>query len=274
MNPTETVQADQRACAEHDWAGLRTLLDERLEFTGPRVRTHRADEFLAAMQNFGCAFEHRVHHILVGDGGVAVLLDCVFKAPCAATVRRSEWSQVSGGRIKKIQPLFDPAKMPGMPPAQAVARPLGLRTSDSTNFPMNRRFRLCFLGYTILSMILGPLWYRALFKDTRHAYGIYDRADPVIPLGFLSVAIQGAILAAMFPRWLEARAPDASGLKFARLMGLFMFTLSTLAAAAKTGVRGLLSFVVMQAAFHAIQFLGTGLIFGRVHRDAVPASAG
>ena len=120
MNPTETVQAYQRACAEHDWARLRPLLDERLEFTGPMMQTRGADEFIAAMQNFGCAFENRVHHILESDGCVAVLLDCVFKEPCAATVRMSEWSQVSGGRIKKIQLLFDTAQMPGMPPAAAA----------------------------------------------------------------------------------------------------------------------------------------------------------
>ena len=138
---------------------------------------------------------------------------------------------------------------------------------------MNRRFLFCSLGYTLLCMVLGPLWYLALFKDTYHAYGIYNRADPIIPLGFLSMAIQGAILAAMFPRWLEARAPYASGLRFALLMGAFMYTLSTLAAAAKTEVHGLPPFMALQAAFHAIQFLGTGLIFGWVHCSSLPAAA-
>ena len=123
-------------------------------------------------------------------------------------------------------------------------------------------------------MVHGPLWYLVLFKSTYHAYGIYNRAEPLIPLGFLSMAIQGVILAAMFPRWLAARAPYSSGIRFALLMGLFMYTLTTLAAAAKTQVLGLLPFMAMQAAFHAIQFLGTGLIFGWVHRDNAWRSEG
>ena len=117
MTPKETVQAYQAACASHDWAKLRTLPGDQLEFTGPMMQTHSADEFIAAMKNFGCVFEDRVIHMLEHDGCVASLLDCVFKQPCEATVRISEWSQVSGGRIQKINLVFDPAKMPGMPPA-------------------------------------------------------------------------------------------------------------------------------------------------------------
>ena len=138
---------------------------------------------------------------------------------------------------------------------------------------MNRRFVFSLLGYALLTMILGPLWHFLLFKDTYHAFGIYNRADPIIPLGFLSMWVQGAILAWLFPRWLEARAPYASGLKFALLMGLFMFSVSTLAAAAKTEVNGMGRFMIVQVAFHLIQFGGTGLILGRLHRDAPPAAA-
>ena len=139
---------------------------------------------------------------------------------------------------------------------------------------MHRRFIFCVLGYTLFCMVLGPLWYLALFKAAYHAYGIYNRAEPIIPLGFLSMAIQGAILAGMFPRWLERGAPYASGIRFGLMMGLFMFTLSTLAAAAKTEVNGLLPFMGLQAAFHLLQFLGTGLIFGWVHRTTPATAAG
>ena len=135
---------------------------------------------------------------------------------------------------------------------------------------MNRRFFLCLLGYAGLTMILGPLWYLAIFKNTYQGFGIYNRAEPIIPLGFLSMWLQGAVLAWMFPRWLDRAAPYASGVQFALWMGLFMFTLSTLAAAAKTEVNGMAAFIGLQAAFHVVQFVATGLIFGWVHRR--PAS--
>ena len=138
---------------------------------------------------------------------------------------------------------------------------------------MNLRFFLSLFAYALLTMILGPLWHFVLFKDAYHAFGIYNRADPIIPLGFLSMWIQGAILAWLFPRWLEAKAPLASGLKFCLLMGLFMFTVSTLAAAAKTLVNGMTPFLLIQAAFHLIQFGITGLLLGWIHRESRPAAA-
>ncbi len=137
---------------------------------------------------------------------------------------------------------------------------------------MNRRFFLCLLGYALLTMILGPLWYLAIFKDTYHTFAIYNRAEPMIPLGFLSMWIQGAVLAWMFPRWLDRSAPYASGLRFVLLMGVFMFTLTAFAAAAKTEVNGLPAFLGLQAVFHLVQFVATGLIFGWVHRHPTPAA--
>lgn len=118
MTPLETVQACQCACAVHDWPALRRLLDDRLQFAGPMMKTGSADEFVAAMQNFHCQFENRIHRVLKSDDGwVASLLDCIFLQPFQATVRMSEWVLVRDGRIRELNLIFDPKQMPQMPPA-------------------------------------------------------------------------------------------------------------------------------------------------------------
>jgi hypothetical protein len=114
MSRKQIVLAYQTACARHDWATLRALLHPQLEFTGPMMRTTAAEEFIAAMQNFGCTFENRIRQCLREGNWVATLLDCEFQQPCAASVRMSEWCEVSEGKIRRIQLVFNPADMPAM----------------------------------------------------------------------------------------------------------------------------------------------------------------
>jgi hypothetical protein len=74
----------------------------------------------------------------------------------------------------------------------------------------------------------------------------------------------GAIGAAVVPRWYRGEAPLVAGMKFSLLMGLFLFSVSTLANAAKINVNGLGSFILIQAAFHTLQFAAAGAVFGLI----------
>jgi hypothetical protein len=129
---------------------------------------------------------------------------------------------------------------------------------------MNKKVTLATLGYLIVTFALGASWHFAFFPQAYHDFGIYNRADPIIPLGVLSMLMQGIVMAVIYPRWHRGEAPLAAGLKFGLLMGMFLFSVSTIANAAKINVNGLGTFVLTQAAFHALQFGAAGAVFGLI----------
>ena len=47
---------------------------------------------------------------------------------------------------------------------------------------MTKKYVLATLAYLIPSMILGMLWHFVIFKDLYESLGIYNRAEPIIPL--------------------------------------------------------------------------------------------
>ncbi|MBI2513379.1 MAG: DUF1761 domain-containing protein [Opitutae bacterium] len=128
------------------------------------------------------------------------------------------------------------------------------------------------LAYTGVTFALAAPWHFVLFPDLYHSFRLYNRAEPIVPLGLLSMLIQGVVLALLYPRWYRGGSPLAEGVKFGLLLGLFLFSVSTLANAAKIEVTGLGRFVGVQAIFHFLQFAlagaAIGLVFGRLERSA------
>lgn len=123
------------------------------------------------------------------------------------------------------------------------------------------------LAYTAVTFALAAPWHFVLFADLYHSFGLYNRAEPIIPLGVLSMLVQGGVLAVLYPRWYRGGSPIAEGMKFGLLLGVFLYSVSTLANAAKMNVTGLGSFLAVQAIFHLLQFAlagaAIGLVFGR-----------
>lgn len=124
------------------------------------------------------------------------------------------------------------------------------------------------LAYTVVSMILAVPWHLVWFKQEYHDFGIYTRTDPIIPLGFTTMLIQGAVMACLYPRWQRAGAkPVLEGVRFAVFFGVFLFSVSTLATIAKTEVAQPWRFILFSGIFHTLQFVisgaAIGLVFGR-----------
>ena len=124
------------------------------------------------------------------------------------------------------------------------------------------------LAYTVVSMILAVPWHLFWFKQEYHDFGIYTRTDPIIPLGFATMLIQGTVIAFLYPRWQRAGTkPVLEGIRFAALVGVFLFSVSTLATIAKTEVAHPWRFILLSGIFHTLQFVisgaAIGLVFGR-----------
>ncbi len=132
---------------------------------------------------------------------------------------------------------------------------------------MKKKFALAMTVYIIISMALGMSWHFIFFKEIYEGLGIYNRIEPIIPLGFASMIIQGFILAYFYPLFYRGGQPTVQGIKFGLLMGVYVFSVSTLANAAKIQVTSMPTWLLVQTAFHGIQFIlaggGIGLIYGR-----------
>ena len=126
-------------------------------------------------------------------------------------------------------------------------------------------FLLATLAYLVVSFALGFTWHLVLFKEAYTNFGAYTREPPIIAFGFTSMVIQGGILAALFPRFLRASAPFASALHFALFTGLFLWSVSVLAFAAKSNVNDVGGFFLLSSLFHVLQFGLYGTLLGWIH---------
>lgn len=127
---------------------------------------------------------------------------------------------------------------------------------------------LAVLAYVVPSMLLAVPWHLMWFKKEYHDFGIYTRADPIIPLGLATMVIQGIVMAWIYPRLYRGGVPALEGIKFSLMIGLFLFSVSTVATIAKVEVTDPWRFVILSGVFHTIQFVvtgaGIGLAFGRL----------
>jgi hypothetical protein len=154
------------------------------------------------------------------------------------------------------------------------------KASNSINFYNNLHFEsyirgikmkhksvLVAIGYSVLTMILGPLWHFILFKDTYEGLEIYNRQEPLIPLGFASMILQSVILAYLFSYFYKPGSSSyKSGITFSLVMGLFMFSTTTMANAAKIHVASMSTWFLVQIGFHLVQFIATGVLIGFIYR--------
>ena len=125
---------------------------------------------------------------------------------------------------------------------------------------------LSVFAYLIPTMILGMVWHFVWFHEMYESFGIYNRKDPIIPLGFGSMLLQGLIIAYLYPYYAAEQHSIGRSLKFSLLMGFFLFTVSTLANAAKIEVTSMASWLIVQFIFHLLLSSVVGVLIGLVYR--------
>ncbi|HEY3404965.1 MAG TPA: hypothetical protein VGK59_16365 [Ohtaekwangia sp.] len=130
------------------------------------------------------------------------------------------------------------------------------------------KFALMVLAYLVPTMILGMVWHFVWFSELYERLGIYNRKDPIIPLGFTSMFVQGLVIAYLYPYYAEQKPSLVKGVKFSLVMGFFLFSVSTLANAAKIEVTSMMDWLWVQLLFTLIQFSTVGLFIGLIFRKA------
>jgi hypothetical protein len=118
----------------------------------------------------------------------------------------------------------------------------------------------------IATFIGGYVWHLLLFKQTYMELKIFSRIeDPVIPLGFSAILIQGALLAYVYPLVSRRSQPVVDGLRFGLLVGMFLATSAVLAEAGKNYVTSLSTWLVLETSYYLVQFVLSGLVIGLMY---------
>ncbi len=133
---------------------------------------------------------------------------------------------------------------------------------------MNKRFWLGLAAYVVPTFALGFLWHLVLFAQQYQVLQIY-RSDIIIPFGLLSMFIQGAILSWLFPKIMSDGTNSSwllQGLKFGLLVGLFAWSYSTIAVAAKHVMTSVPLFLELETGFTVLHYAIVGPLIALAHR--------
>ena len=135
---------------------------------------------------------------------------------------------------------------------------------------MSRAFWFAVLGYLMPTFLLGYFWHLVTLRHHYERLALY-RDRVVIPLGLASMVIQAVAFAWLYPRifstdravWLE------SGLQFGVIFGLLAWSFTTLPVAAKYKMTSVGSFLVLESAFTAVQFIVVSPLIALAWRNPV-----
>lgn len=131
------------------------------------------------------------------------------------------------------------------------------------------RYRLIsFLSYVIVTFGWALIWNIVLFKETYQMLGGASlRAEPIIPLGFVAIIIQGIAITYLF----EKLSPLAPGLKSAFLLafgfGIFLISYAALVVPAKFLISPSWQYICMELVFETIHFALIALVFHSIFKS-------
>ena len=116
-----------------------------------------------------------------------------------------------------------------------------------------------------MTFALAFPWHLIWFKDSYHGLGIYNRENPIFAFGIGAMVLQGLVLAYFYPFFYRGARPILTGIGFGLLMGVFLWSVSVLALAAKVNVTSLSTFFTLSSLFHLIQFTACGALIGWIY---------
>lgn len=134
--------------------------------------------------------------------------------------------------------------------------------------PMTKTFWLGLAAYFVATLALAAVWHFVLFPQQYEVLQIY-RPEIAPPIGFLSMLVQGAVLSWLFPKVMRDDANGSwlsQGLKFGLLMGLFAWSYSTLAVAAKNVMTSVPLYLGLETGFTVLSYAVVGPLIALAHR--------
>lgn len=76
------------------------------------------------------------------------------------------------------------------------------------------------LAYALVTFPLAYVWHLVAFADIYDRLNAFTRSEPIVPLGFLAIVLQGVLLSAAYPLFPRTGSPARDGLRFGLAAGL------------------------------------------------------
>lgn len=123
------------------------------------------------------------------------------------------------------------------------------------------KFALSTLGYLVSTFTLAILWHIVLFADVYEAIGYIQREEPGFALGFLSILVQGAVIAYLYPLF-------KNGKHLMSALFVFHWSMHVVAAAAKNRIENVPLYFGIETIYLIIQFSLAYLVYSTVYKKA------
>jgi hypothetical protein len=132
---------------------------------------------------------------------------------------------------------------------------------------MNKKFWLGMIAYVVPSFPLAFAWHLKTFASNYAALDLL-RDDPILPMGFATMLIQGALFSWAYPRLFDTNRAAwlGSAAKAFAFFGMLAWTYAVLAVAAKIHMVSVADFLVLETGWTILQFAVTMPLLAFVHR--------
>ncbi|HEX9579529.1 MAG TPA: hypothetical protein VF970_00350 [Gemmatimonadales bacterium] len=124
---------------------------------------------------------------------------------------------------------------------------------------------LTVLAYVVTTFAVQGGSHFAVNADHYAAISIM-RPEPIIPMGLVSMAVQGLLFALLFPSFNRQGSTARNALVFSWALGAFLASYIALAEAGKYAVPSISSWVAVEASVALVQYTVFGILLGLVHR--------
>ncbi len=121
------------------------------------------------------------------------------------------------------------------------------------------------ISYVVLTMAIAYPWHMMWFHDLYIELGAYTRVEPNIPLGMLSMLVQGIVIAYLYPFFYRSGNAILNGVTFSLIMGLVVYSVMGFAMAAKVDINPISTYLIYNAVFQFIQYVVTGIALGIIY---------
>jgi hypothetical protein len=123
------------------------------------------------------------------------------------------------------------------------------------------------LAFVLVTFAVQATSHFAINAEHYAAIG-FLRKNPVMELGFLTMILQGTVLAYFYPFFYRSGSPVVQGLKFGLLMGLFLGSYIAFAEPAKYAAPSIGEWIAVEGPASLIQFSLYGILVGLIHGRA------
>lgn len=133
------------------------------------------------------------------------------------------------------------------------------------------RRSLAILAYVLPSFPLGYLWHLTIFASYYQSLAVF-REEILIPLGVLSMLVQGVIWAILYEKLFAGEPVWRGAVKFAAIAAPLAWSFMVVAVSAKHHMSSVSGFVAIETAFIAVHYAVVSPLIAVVYATAPGAA--